>query len=732
MRNKPFWFNIRRKSPQKIFWMTVLLLLVPTSSWAVDKQNPKLPDLQIKAKGRAPHSSLMIKKSSLVPAFQIHKNAGQPLPRLDIGEETEFEFAPVSLPNLEKPILHSTNSSETAPGRSPHFQLPSPKTHDTQMQKLKIIPVTPPKAFVSDKSIQQIPEVKGLKELTDPEVVTPEPKPMAIIDFKSLDYKLLEGLIFLEAQKNYDIALAYFSELLEDKVLGDEARYHYARAARERGLNTEVRATLLQVAKSSKSKEWKLLATQALAENIDLFDVADLKEIDPLVVSQDVDIAENDAYNFYRAKYYLELGHLGQVEDALRSIPEKSKYYNDSLLISALFNYRQGKLELAEAPLQELLKLASPEDSVRSVGAMTLARIQFQKAKYKEAFQTYLQVHKSHALWLQAMVEQAWAQILNQDYEGAAGNMFSLHTDYFKNAYNPESYLVRTIGYLNLCQFGDASQALNNLGKRYGPTYGRLEAFGQTKKDSNLYETVRQLLKNPNLREVDGLPRSFIIELARHPSFINIQKHLNSFEDEISNFNKVTINLIQREKDLLKNQIELSKALSTNRSAQTAKNIEPTRLNALVKEALQMEKQLFTNKFEYKNVNGARSQVKIAREKAAARLEEEKGVLRGEIAKVLQKRFKEISSNLKAFLDQTEVLNYEIYSGAGEQMRFQAAGGEVNQKERPQLMPEKDKRTTWKFKGEIWEDEIGHFRSSLKSVCPPGDNKVSANNGNGA
>lgn len=172
-------------------------------------------------------------------------------------------------------------------------------------------------------------------------------------------------------------------------------------------------------------------------------------------------------------------------------------------------------------------------------------------------------------------------QILNHDYEGAAGNMFSLHTDFFKNAYNPESYVARTVGYLNLCQFGDSVQALTNMGKRYGPTFGRLQAYLESKKNPPLYETVRRLLKNPELREVDGLPRSFIIELARHPSFINAQKHLNSFEDEINTFNQVTVNLIQREKDLLKQQSEANRLLSENRLAQHEPKIDAEKLKTL-------------------------------------------------------------------------------------------------------------------------------------------------------
>lgn len=52
-------------------------------------------------------------------------------------------------------------------------------------------------------------------------------------------------------------------------------------------------------------------------------------------------------------------------------------------------------------------------------------------------------------------------------------------------------------------------------------------------------------------------------------------------------------------------------------------------------------------------------------------------------------------------------------------MRFQFAGGQIqNSKDAQQkLTAEKEKSLQWKFKGEIWEDEVGHYRSSLKNIC---------------
>ena len=65
------------------------------------------------------------------------------------------------------------------------------------------------------------------------------------------------------------------------------------------------------------------------------------------------------------------------------------------------------------------------------------------------------------------MVEQAWTQVLAGDHEGAAGNMFSLHTDFFKKAYAPDTYIVRTVGYLNLCQYGDSLQTIKNQNNKF-------------------------------------------------------------------------------------------------------------------------------------------------------------------------------------------------------------------------------------------------------------------------
>ena len=49
------------------------------------------------------------------------------------------------------------------------------------------------------------------------------------------------------------------------------------------------------------------------------------------------------------------------------------------------------------------------------------------------------------------------------------------------------------------------------------------------------------------------------------------------------------------------------------------------------------------------------------------------------------------------------------------------AGGEIKERAPANITPTEKDSYSWKHKGEVWEDEIGHYRSALKNVCPSDD-----------
>ncbi|WP_374028896.1 tetratricopeptide repeat protein [Bdellovibrio bacteriovorus] len=678
------------------------------------------PALTVKKSGRPAATGLKVKSSS-VPTFEVYQKKVvkgkvevfkvKNIPLLDLGEERILE-APTLSP-LRLPASRDVSVAEAK-------RRPSPLPLQFNVAPYNVT-VEPAKSLTNAEAFKKIPDVKILNPVQEPVIQDPLVQLAKLDDMQPNDYKLLQALIFLEIQKNYELAMGLFAELMEDPEHRIEALYHYAMTAKGLGLNSEFRQYMIQVAQETKNKEWQQKATEALVQNINVLEVSDIAFVDPLVIKYEIDVTKNDDYQLTRAKHYSEKGQLGLMEDALVYISETSPRYPEALLLNALFNYRQGKVEDAVVHLDRLMKVteADKTSQIRSVGALTLARMQFQKSDYKEAFQSYLKVDKSNPLWLQAMVESAWTQILGEDYEGAAGNMFSLHTDFFKNAFAPESYVVRTVGYLNLCQYGDGVQVLNEMNKKYAPWKKKLEDYMRTRKESvNYYDTVKNWLKNSDLKEVDGLPRSFIVELARHPAYMSVQKQINNYEDEILRFNKIALTLIKKERELIAKQNEANKLLAEAKRG--IKGNSPS--ESAVQNVQSAEKKLLSYRIQYHIAKKARISIKNLRAQGLARIEKEKTVLRAQASQALQSRFGEMLASLNKVLDQNEVLQYELYSGAGEHIRYQMAGGDVNTKERPELKVEKEKSLNWKFKGEIWEDEVGHYRSSLKNVCAQQDN----------
>ena len=660
--------------------------------------------LKTKTPGRSPSAELKFRQSG-VPVFDLVERRGdqvvkvKTIPSLDIGQE------PAIVADSFAIILPKGKSLHLAPIKNNA----SPLTIDLS-ENFKPFPVDAmAKVITSPDKVGSVQMPMPLAPLTQPNLTPAEAQATVLTEIKTEEFKMLQALIFLEHKKKYDLAMALFVELMENPEFKDQATFHYAETALGQKLWSEFRQKMLTVAQESKNTELKVKAVKSLIKNIEYLEISDIGLIEPFVEVFDLETTSTSKYSLKKAKYYSEKGNLGAFEAALLEIPMSAPEFKESILLKAIFNYRQGQVDAAISDLEMIWPQLQDDkkDQVRNLSALTLARMYFQKGDYKTAYKFYLAVDKSSGQWLQGMVEQAWTQVLAGDNEGAAGNMFSLHSDFFKKAYAPDTYIVRTVGYLNLCQYGDSMSVINDLKKKYQTVHTKLMDFQTKTKDPlKYYDLVKTWIKNSELTEIEGVPRSFIVELARHPNYMSVQKQINNYEDENSRFNQITIDLIRKERSARLDMLKAKNDFSASKREQS----EDTAL---------MERRFLALAVEHLIYSRAKDGIKKMREKAVARLETEETNLRTRAAKNLQSRYQLFTSSLDNLIDQKEVLAYEIYSGAGDHIRFQMAGGEVNQnKTSATLAPEEDNSYKWKHKGEVWEDEIGHYRSSLKNVCP--------------
>lgn len=676
--------------------LNITLILI--SIFAMSESS--VAELVTKVPGQPPGKELKVKKSG-VPSYNWTKKSSKQIPLLNVGEEPTLEASAIAKPNTisDKALrLIQIDKSMKLPVVDIK-QLLQPKfVRDSTLKE--IIKINPQFA------LSPLKELKSFAEPNFPENNVEEKKVQA---FSSVEERILQALILMDYQKQYGIAFGLLSEIIEEsKENKNEVLYHYARAAKLLGLHSEHRHQMLKILKDSAAKEWSKKAAMHLAENAVEDDLDLVKILDPKLAEYDIEPEHRDQYLINRARYYSEIGDLSTAIASLDDLDENSKFKLQGTFLKGILNYRFGKSDEALKLISEVwskLEKEAPSE-FKSVVAITKARLEFQKAQYKEAFQSFLGVSKNNPIWLQAMVEQAWSQILSEDYEGAAGNMFTLHTDFFKNAFAPESYIARAVGYLNLCQYGDGAKVVISFNQRYQPMKDMLDQYMSKNKDeANYYATVRSFFKNPQSKIIDGLHRNFIYELAKHPSFTNIQGRVNLLEDEITKFNNISLDLVQTERSLLQKQGELE-----------AKLAKPG--NATKEELSKIQVEIANLKVQHQLAKRVRNSMKGLRTLAMTRIENEKTEIKQKAAHALKLRFDEMYSALTKSLDQSEVLRYELYSGAGEHLRYQMAGGEISNEQREALKVKEGKALKWDFKGEVWEDELGHYRSSLKNVCP--------------
>jgi hypothetical protein len=415
-----------------------------------------------------------------------------------------------------------------------------------------------------------------------------------------------------------------------------------------------------------------------------------------------------------------------QYKDAIaysKYIPADHPKFQKAQFLQALAEYQVGSKDRAIKIEEDLVAHVSDRDiAFQAIVALDLARMQFQERKFKPAQENFLKVSKDQPLWLQSLTEMGWSQLQGGDYEGAIGNMYSVQSPFFNAIYKPESYVIRTIGYLKLCQYGDAYRTLTTLEKDYRPLLEKISAYKNGEHD--LYGAVKSFIVAPKgKQDFDGLPQAVVRELAHQKDFLNLQNLLNKQIDEHDLYSKLDEGL---SKELSRAQAGAAASRAKIKALQgdllavktARKDADFSANQSGWKSQLESEnEELASRTFMIDLYESARASMVKYRKEAVAVSDARIKNLHARMEKTVQTRLAKMKDDLSRILDNNELLRYEVFSGSGENIRFQVAGGESAHRVPASVIPQ-SKALQWAFEGEYWEDEIGHYRSSLKSNCP--------------
>ena len=690
---------------------------------SVKSEIQKKSAFDVSEKGRPADPKLKVSSKGIPYLSQKELSNIKSIPILDVGREDRISKADFTLAKLS----WSAQSPKTLEPL-PSAELIRREDLEKSLGGKMLVAGGERKLLPKFKPVSQTFTLAQAKDFSWPATDPKEIKEKPYNPLSEEEQQMVAALILFSKGTHCHMVMGLMSELAKKDSTKYEALYHLGACADQLKMNEAAFKALAKILQSSKVEEYASEALELLAIGLHKDTEKDFYEVVKKINNLDQILTEKSKGPVYyrMAKGAFKSKHFNRTWQHATKVPESSDYWADAQLLASIGYFNANKKKLAIDKLasleQDLDKKGYRDTNIKALVKTNLARMKFLHGNIDESVPLYLSVPKDHGLWVQALVEQGWAQLYMDDYAGAIGNMYSLHSPYFKIVYQPESFVVRTIGYLNICQYGDAYRTLTQLEKDYRDWSNSLNAYmTPSRRPAQVYETVKTYVSGKSTDDVENVPHQVLREAARNKDFLNTQSAINEKSDELARYEGVNREIKKEKASIRDRSVKAKKRFDEHR-----KNIKLAMTTKEKASKLEEFKKLF--KFEKELIIGLRFQLAILEQSRQGYLdfqkisqnevESTKSELKGLAGDQLVDRFKDMKSQMSRVLDNNEFLRYEVFSGSGENIRYQVSGGKVSNETRIPASIKPEKSLNWSFQGEFWEDEIGNYRSSLRNNCP--------------
>ncbi len=132
------------------------------------------------------------------------------------------------------------------------------------------------------------------------------------------------------------------------------------------------------------------------------------------------------------------------------------------------------------------------EDRMRNLAWLSLARVYYTASNRTDpntgdrevdgrllgnAVEAWNRVEQGSEYWLDALFEESWAFFLASEYSRALGNVHTLYSPYFTDAYYPEALVIKAVTFFENCQMDNADAIIGQFHERYDPVQQELNAI---------------------------------------------------------------------------------------------------------------------------------------------------------------------------------------------------------------------------------------------------------------
>lgn len=269
------------------------------------------------------------------------------------------------------------------------------------------------------------------------------------------EYELARSLLRLEL---YQGALRYFGQIAEE---GDFHPY----------FESALRGLLLL----TEAVPGDMTLAQHLARYVDYF---------PDMVPHEY----HDRYAYLAGRHLYDNLELNQAVRLLRSVSHRSDFYARARYIMAITHVADYEAEPAVEAFRDVLRFFEGQDTPLSeltgddlrlldLTHLGMARVYYSTGQFDTSLSYYDRIDRQSPRWPEALFESSWTFFHVDRFNQALGNLHSLNSPFFEDAYFPEGPILAAVIYFYNCNYGLVRDTLEDFDFVYEEVKDELEAI---------------------------------------------------------------------------------------------------------------------------------------------------------------------------------------------------------------------------------------------------------------
>ncbi len=417
--------------------------------------------------------------------------------------------------------------------------------------------------------------------------------------------------------------------------------------------------------------EWLGLLASKLPESSGIIEKVGRYGIGALGQFKDKNPSLHDQLLYLMGRHLYAQASFRQAIDVFQEVDTKSAQYSYAKFFEGISFIRMRKARPAIASFRAILDAIDAgdiegvdEDRMRNLAWISLARVYYTAANQGkggqidgtllgQSVESWTKIDQSSEYWLDSLFESSWAFFLADEYSRALGNVHTLYSPYFEQAFYPEALVLKAVTFFVNCQVDNAEATVAKFHDQYDPVKQELDSvLAKHQDNADFFEFLKQVRNDeadlsPRVRPIvsTALSDRTVLQHLEYVALLDKEEARLGKSDEAFAGSPVGEKILE--------DVSLAKAFAVDQAGDLARG----RYKRLIRELRDLSNQVDTVELEIATFR------------------------RGQIDQELQQQMS---------------------------LAKQSKGGDVNVDEEHQL---------WPFNGEWWRDELGFYRQQVTNLC---------------